>query len=94
MFTLDLAAELDPGTVTAKPRCTPGTYLPTKMVIGAGIAPLTPLEHGVAATWRLIADPALAGVSGRFYDGTRERRPHGQALDGDARRAARAVRCG
>ena len=90
MFTLDLAAELDPGTVAAT-ALHPGTYMPTKMVIGAGIAPLTPLEHGVAATWRLIADPGLEGVSGRFYDGTRESRPHGQALDGDARRALREL---
>ena len=38
--------------------------MPTKMVTGAGIDPLTPLEHGVDATWRLVADPALDGVSG------------------------------
>ena len=41
MFTLDLAAELDPAAVTAT-ALHPGTYMPTKMVIGAGIAPLTP----------------------------------------------------
>jgi hypothetical protein len=38
-----------------------------------------------------MADPGLDGVSGRYYDGTRERRPHGQALDGDARRALREL---
>jgi NAD(P)-dependent dehydrogenase (short-subunit alcohol dehydrogenase family) len=90
MFTFDLANELDPGEVTAT-ALHPGTYMPTKMVTGAGIAPLTPLEHGVDATWRLIADPALEGVSGRYYNGTRESRPDGQALDTDDRRALREL---
>ena len=45
--------------------------MPTKMVMAAGITPLTPLEQGVDATWRLIADPALDGVSGVYFDGTR-----------------------
>jgi NAD(P)-dependent dehydrogenase (short-subunit alcohol dehydrogenase family) len=90
MFTLDLAAELDPSEVTAT-ALHPGTYMPTKMVTGAGIAPLTPLEHGVDATWRLIADPGLEGVSGRYFNGTRESRPDGQALDADDRRALREL---
>ena len=90
MFTFDLAAELDPREVAAT-ALHPGTYMPTKMVIGAGVAPLTPLEHGVEATWRLVADPALDGVSGRYYDGVRESRPDGQALDADDRRALREL---
>jgi NAD(P)-dependent dehydrogenase (short-subunit alcohol dehydrogenase family) len=90
MFTFDLAAELDPAEVTAN-ALHPGTYMPTKMVTEAGIAPLTPLEHGVDATWRLIADPALEGVSGRYFNGTRESRPDGQALDPDDRRALREL---
>jgi NAD(P)-dependent dehydrogenase (short-subunit alcohol dehydrogenase family) len=90
MFTFDLAAELDPGEVTAN-ALHPGTYMPTKMVTAAGIAPLTPLEHGVDATWRLIADPALERVSGRYFNGTRESRPDGQALDADDRRALREL---
>ncbi len=90
MFTLDLAAELDPGEVTAT-ALHPGTYMPTKMVTDADVAPLTPLEHGVDATWRLIADPALDGVSGRYFNGIRESRPAGQALDSDDRRALREL---
>ena len=65
--------------------------MPTKMVIAAGISPLTPLEMGVDATWRLIADPALDGVSGVYFDGSRAARPDGQALDPDARRALREL---
>ena len=88
MFTLDLAEELDGSGVTAT--CLhPGTFMPTKMVIAAGISPLTPLEMGVDATWRLIADPALDGVTGVYFDGSRAVRPDGQALDPDARRSLR-----
>lgn len=90
ILTFDLAAELDLGEITAN-ALYPGTYMPTKMVTGAGIAPVTPLEHGVDATWRLVADPALAGISGRYYDATRESRPDGQALDTDDRRTLREL---
>jgi NAD(P)-dependent dehydrogenase (short-subunit alcohol dehydrogenase family) len=90
MLTFDLAQELEGSGVTAT-ALHPGTYMPTKIVTGSGIAPLTPLEHGVDATWRLVADPALEGVTGRYFDGTRERRPHGQALDPDERRSLREL---
>jgi NAD(P)-dependent dehydrogenase (short-subunit alcohol dehydrogenase family) len=90
MFTLDLAAELDGGGVTAT-TLHPGTFMPTKMVTAEGIDPLTPLEMGVDATWRLIADPALDGVTGVYFNGTRQARPEGQALDPDARRALREL---
>lgn len=41
----------------------------------------------MAATVRLIADPALAGVTGRFFDRQRDARANAQAYD-------RAVRIG
>jgi NAD(P)-dependent dehydrogenase (short-subunit alcohol dehydrogenase family) len=90
MFTFDLAAELDPAEVTAN-AIHPGTYMATKMVTDEGISPVTPLEHGVEATWRLIADPALEGVSGVYFNQTRQARPEGQALDADDRRALREL---
>jgi NAD(P)-dependent dehydrogenase (short-subunit alcohol dehydrogenase family) len=90
MLTLDLAGELDPAEVTAT-ALHPGTYMPTNMVLAAGVAPQTPLAHGMAATWRLVADPALAGVTGVYFDRTRPARPHGQALDTDDRRALREL---
>jgi NAD(P)-dependent dehydrogenase (short-subunit alcohol dehydrogenase family) len=90
MFTFDLAAELDPAEVTAN-ALHPGTFMTTKMVTDEGIAPVTPLEHGVEATWRLIADPALDGVSGVYFEQEREARPEGQALDSDDRRALREL---
>jgi NAD(P)-dependent dehydrogenase (short-subunit alcohol dehydrogenase family) len=90
MFTIDLAAELDGVGVTAT-ALHPGTYMPTKMVTDEDIAPVTPLEHGLDATWRLVADPALDGVSGVYFRQTQESRPDGQALDADARRALREL---
>jgi hypothetical protein len=39
------------------------------------------LETGTAATRRLVSDPALAGVTGRFYDRTRETTASPQACD-------------
>ena len=90
MLTLDLAEELDPAEVTAT-ALHPGTYMPTKMVTEAGINPLTPLDQGVDATWRLIADPALEGVSGVYFDRTSPARPEGQALDTDDRRKLREL---
>jgi NAD(P)-dependent dehydrogenase (short-subunit alcohol dehydrogenase family) len=50
----------------------PGTYMPTKMVLESGGRPVDTLESGVEATLRLIEDPALDGVSGRFFDRLRE----------------------
>ena len=90
MFTFDLAEELDPGEVTAN--CLhPGTFMPTKMVRAAGVEPVTPLEQGTEATLRLIADPELDGVSGRYFNGTREAEPDPQARDPEARRRLREL---
>jgi hypothetical protein len=49
------------------------------------------LEDGVAATVRLIVDPSLDGVTGRFYDGERESRANPQAYDKGARRKLREL---
>lgn len=67
------------------------THMPRSMVTAAGIALLTPLEYGVDATWRLVADPSLAGVSGVFFNQASAARPDGQALDADDRRALREL---
>ena len=63
--------------------------MPTKIVA----SPTSTLEEGVEATLRLVADPALEGVSGRYFDGLREARagPAGRRRR-RAAPAARAVR--
>jgi NAD(P)-dependent dehydrogenase (short-subunit alcohol dehydrogenase family) len=90
MLTFDLADELAGDRVTAT--CLhPGTYMPTKMVTAAGVEPVTALEQGVRATRRLVADPALDGVSGRYFNGEREADPLPLATDPDARRRLREL---
>jgi len=63
----------------------PATFMPTKMVLRQRGYSVDSLETGVEATWRLVTDPKLAGVSGRFYDRQRESRALDQAYDEKAR---------
>ena len=90
MHAFDLADELRDAGVTAT-ALHPATYMPTKMVTGAGITPASTVEQGLAATWRLVADPALDGVSGAYFNGTSEARADAQAYDLDARRRLREL---
>jgi NAD(P)-dependent dehydrogenase (short-subunit alcohol dehydrogenase family) len=89
-FTFDLAHELD-GHVVSATCLHPGTYMPTKMVRAAGVEPVTPLEQGVAATLRLVADPELEGVTGVYFNGLRAASPHPQADDREARQRLRKL---
>jgi NAD(P)-dependent dehydrogenase (short-subunit alcohol dehydrogenase family) len=90
MLTLDLADELRDSGVTAN--CLhPGTYMPTKMVLEAGTRPSDSLESGVRSTIRLITDPALDGVTGRYFDRLHESAAHPQAYDRSSRRRLRAL---
>jgi NAD(P)-dependent dehydrogenase (short-subunit alcohol dehydrogenase family) len=90
MLTLDLADELRDSGVTAN--CLhPGTYMPTKMVLEAGARPSDSLETGVRSTLRLITDPRLDGVTGRYFDRLLDSHAHPQAYDRSARRRLRAL---
>jgi NAD(P)-dependent dehydrogenase (short-subunit alcohol dehydrogenase family) len=90
MLTVDLADELRDSSVDVN--CLhPGTYMPTKMVTHAGVEPRTPLEQGMRATLRLVADPELGGVTGRYFDGETEAAAQPQAYDADARRRLREL---
>ena len=90
MFTFDLADELEPRQVTAN--CLhPATFMPTKIVLDAGATPASSLEEGVRATLRLITDPELDGVTGRFFNGTAEAEPNPQARDLAARHRLREM---
>ena len=90
MFTVDLAEELRGRRVTAT--CLhPATYMPTKIVRADGITPASSLQDGVRATLRLIVDPELEGVTGRYFHGLRSAEPHLQAQDPEARRRLREL---
>jgi NAD(P)-dependent dehydrogenase (short-subunit alcohol dehydrogenase family) len=90
MFTFDLAEQLPTDVVTAN--CLhPATFMPTKMVLEGGVEPVSSLQQGVAATLRLIADPQLDGISGRYFNGLMPAEPHPQAYDQNARRRLREL---
>jgi NAD(P)-dependent dehydrogenase (short-subunit alcohol dehydrogenase family) len=63
----------------------PATYMPTKMVLEEIGRHVDSIEDGVASTYMLVSDPALAGTTGAFFDRTREARANEQAYDPEAR---------
>jgi NAD(P)-dependent dehydrogenase (short-subunit alcohol dehydrogenase family) len=85
MFTFELADRLGDAGVTVN-ALHPATLMDTKMVRETYGRAMTTVEEGVEATLRLISAPELAGVTGRYFDGTRESAAHEQAYDREARR--------
>jgi len=77
-FTL---ASLVPAAEVTVNSLHPATYMPTKMVLQEVGHSIDTLARGEAATRRLVSDPALAGVTGRFYDRKTETRAHPAAYD-------------
>jgi len=84
MSGFELASRVPAAEVTAN-SLHPATYMPTKMVTQEIGYTVDRLSDGVAATSRLAIDPALAGVTGRFFDRTQETRANAQAYDPAAR---------
>jgi NAD(P)-dependent dehydrogenase (short-subunit alcohol dehydrogenase family) len=88
LFTFELAERLrDAGVdgVTAN-ALHPATLMDTQMVRGSFGRAMSDVEEGVEAISRLVADPGLDGVSGRYFDQLEEDAPQPQAHDADARR--------
>jgi NAD(P)-dependent dehydrogenase (short-subunit alcohol dehydrogenase family) len=84
MSGFELATRVPASEVTVN-SLHPGTYMPTKMVLGR-VSPIDTVESGVAATSRLAVGGEVAGVTGRFFDRTRDARADDQAYDEVARR--------
>ncbi|TMK70319.1 MAG: SDR family NAD(P)-dependent oxidoreductase [Actinobacteria bacterium] len=88
MFTFELAERLREGgvddlTVNA---LHPATLMDTQMVRGSFGRAMNEVDEGAEALTRLVADPELDGVSGRYFDQLEEGAPHEQAHDSDTRR--------
>ena len=88
MFTVELAerlreAETEDVTVNA---LHPATLMDTQMVRGSFGRAMSEVEEGVEALSRLVADPELEGVTGRYFDQLEEGAPDPQAYDQDVRR--------
>ena len=83
MSGFELASRLPDGQVTVN-SLHPATFMPTKMVL-AERSSVDTLEDGVDSVEWLVSDPALAGVTGRFFDHTHDATADAQAYDADAR---------
>ncbi len=75
-----MAGRLDPNVVTVN-SLHPSTLMPTKMVTAEYGRSVDTLEAGEIATRRLVDDPDLNGVTGKFFDRLREGRAHESAYD-------------
>ncbi|MEU8901089.1 SDR family NAD(P)-dependent oxidoreductase [Nocardia sp. NPDC048505] len=85
MATIEYAEELD-GTGVTVNALHPATLMATTMVVSSGVTPISTVAEGTDATLRLICDPDLSQTTGRYFNGTRQSRPHPQADDPKARR--------
>jgi NAD(P)-dependent dehydrogenase (short-subunit alcohol dehydrogenase family) len=85
MFTFELAGRLSDAAVTAN-ALHPASLMDTKMVLRTFGYTMSAVEEGADATVRLAASPELEGVTGRYFDGTREVRANRQAYDARARK--------
>jgi NAD(P)-dependent dehydrogenase (short-subunit alcohol dehydrogenase family) len=85
MFTFELAERLRDSGVTVN-ALHPASLMDTKMVLEAFGRSMSTVEEGAEATVRLATSPELEGVTGRYFDGTREGRADPQAYDEEARK--------
>jgi NAD(P)-dependent dehydrogenase (short-subunit alcohol dehydrogenase family) len=84
-FAFELAERLS-GTGVTVNALHPASLMGTKMVRATFGYTMSTVEEGAEAVVRLAASPQLEGVTGRYFDGTREARANRQAYDLQARR--------
>jgi NAD(P)-dependent dehydrogenase (short-subunit alcohol dehydrogenase family) len=86
MFTFELAGRLREDTGVTVNALHPASLMDTKMVHDTFGYTMSTVEEGAEAVVRLAVSPELEGVTGRYFDGTREGRANRQAYDLQARR--------
>ena len=80
MFTFELAEHLR-GTGVSVNALHPASLMDTKMVQSTFGYSMSTVEEGTEAVVRLAISPEIGGVTGRYFDGTREARANRQAYD-------------
>lgn len=86
MSTFDLAAAETPGSGVTFNALHPAHLMDTEGVRAYGLTPAVSVEEGVRPTVRLITDPSLTEVSGRYFDRFTDTAAHDRAYDPQARR--------
>jgi NAD(P)-dependent dehydrogenase (short-subunit alcohol dehydrogenase family) len=84
MFTIDLAAQLDPAKVTVT-ALHPARSMNTARVIDGGFTPLSTVEEGAEAVMQAAVSPELKGRTGVYFNQLTEARANAQAYDAAAR---------
>ncbi len=84
MFTFELAERLSDTGVSVN-ALHPASLMDTKMVQDTFGYTMSTVEEGTEAVVRLAISQEVEGVTGRYFDGTREARADGQAYDKEAR---------
>jgi NAD(P)-dependent dehydrogenase (short-subunit alcohol dehydrogenase family) len=84
MFTFELAERLSDTGVSVN-ALHPASLMDTKMVQDTFGYTMSKVEEGAEAVVRLAVSREVEGLTGRYFDGTREARAEGQAYDKEAR---------
>jgi NAD(P)-dependent dehydrogenase (short-subunit alcohol dehydrogenase family) len=84
MFTIDLAAKLDPAKVTVT-SVHPARSMNTPRVINGGFQPLSTVEEGAESVMQLAVSPDVDGVTGVYYNQLNQAQANAQAYDAAAR---------
>src|ERR687896_538131 len=84
MFTFELAERLSDTGVSVN-ALHPASLMDTKMVQDTFGYTMSTVEEGSEAVVRLAVSQEVEGVTGRYFDGTREARANRQAYDKEAR---------
>lgn len=87
---MTLAEQLDPSEITVN-SVHPATFMPTKLALEMVGQSRGSIEEGVHATLRMVVDPALSGLTGRFFVGTEESRAYPTAYQPAVRERLWAV---
>ncbi len=85
-FTFELAGRLQEDTGVTVNALHPASLMDTKMVHDTFGYTMSTVEEGTEAVDRLAVSQQVEGVTGRYFDGTREARANRQAYDAEARK--------